>query len=99
MEYESIMNGTLSIKVTPEDADLLPELERFLGEVMWASGDRINSDLTRRYIANVPIYLYIKRDCVYYGATSSISYVDLPVLLQYKPLEVNEIDIDDILKE
>ena len=99
MEYESIMNGTLSIKVTPEDADLLPELERFLGEVMWASGDRINSDLTRRYIANEPIYIYIERDSVYYGADSSVNYIDLPVLLQYKPLEVNEIDIDDILKE
>ena len=99
MEYESIMNGTLTIKITPEDADLLPDLERFLGEVVWASGDRINSDLTRRYIVNETIYLYVKSGYVYYGTNSSGSSVDLPVLLQYKPLDVDEIDIDDILKE
>jgi len=46
---EQFLNGEISVSITKADIPLLEEFQKQAG-IRWASGDNINSSLTRRYI-------------------------------------------------
>ena len=105
---EDFLNGNLNVRLTKEDIPLLGEFQKQAG-IRWASGDSINSSLTRRYI-NVEyggvlrVHAepgYSDNVCMWVASTdSSLPCVSLEELLQSnKDFEIAEEDVLSLLGE
>ena len=64
---EDFLNNKLYIAIRPEDTYLLPTLQKTLGELKWATGDYIDSNLTKRYVEQYEhVFLHSDNGKVYF---------------------------------
>ena len=98
--YEEILNG-LYIKITKQDIQRLGELEDYLKGYTWASRDRIDSALTRRYLVSSDIYIKIMNPetiaSINMTTDCPADWIDLDTLFG-EDLKIEENEIERLLK-